>query len=472
PEPGTMWVGVSAPDAPDSVQSGDVACDLCSERKLRAVKSCLQCLVSYCQQHLQPHFSVAALKRHKLVEPSKKLEDSVCPLHGEVMKIFCRTDQSCICYLCLMDEHKGHQTLSAAAETSRKQRELEASQEKLRHRVQEKEQEVKELQRVAEDINQSADKALRDAEKIFKDVAQQIRCRQTSEVNKVCELQEKLEEEITELRRRSAALEEISQTKDHIQFLQSFTSLSGLGEAEDLAQVNVQPVAFHREADGTISELREKMQDILTEEWSQVPPRGTDVEVLVPQAEPKTRDEFLKYHRKVYLDPNTAHWFIELETCLVSAKYRYRTDSPTNHPDQFSDWYQVLCSESLTGRCYWEVVWKADFIRGDVFIAASYKDISRKGDESAFVNNRKSWALQCCKNGYEFRHNSIRTAVSGPISRRIGVYLDHSAGVLSFYSVSDDTMTLLHSVQTTFTRPLCPGFGLCFSAVDIQNDIP
>ncbi len=135
--------------------------------------------------------------------------------------------------------------------------------------------------------------------------------------------------------------------------------------------------------------------------------------------------------------------------------YTNKVQSYPDHPDRF-DVYQVLCRESVCGRCYWELQWSGDH----VYISVSYKSISRKGSgyECVFGSNDQSWSLFCSPSSYSFRHNNIKTDLSvKSIIRRIGVYVDHRAGTLSFYSVSD-TMSLIHTVQTTFTQPLYPGF--------------
>ncbi len=132
----------------------------------------------------------------------------------------------------------------------------------------------------------------------------------------------------------------------------------------------------------------------------------------------------------------------------------YTDQSYPDHPDRF-DHRQVLCRESVCGRCYWELEWS-----GCVFISVSYKSIRRKGrgDECVFGRNDQSWSLICSSSSYSFSHNNIQTDLSvKPISSRIGVFVDHGAGTLSFYSVSD-TMSLIHTVQTTFTQTLYPGF--------------
>ncbi|MEQ2234310.1 hypothetical protein ILYODFUR_030616 [Ilyodon furcidens] len=442
----------------------DVACDVCTGRKMKAAKSCLVCLVTYCEKHLQLHYESPAFQKHKLVDPSKKLLENICSRHDEVMKIFCRTDQQSICYLCTMDEHKGHETVPAAVERTEKQKKLQVSRQQIQQRIQDQEKDLKLLQQEVQVIHVSADKAAEDSQKIFtelirliqkrsSDVKQQIRSQQETEVSRVKELQEKLEQEITELKRKDAELKQLSNTEDHNQFLHNYPSLSALSESTHSSSINIRPLRYFEDVTAAVSELRDKLQDILRDTWTNISLTLTEVEVLLSEPEPKSRAGFLKYSCEITLDPNTAH--TELLLSEENRKVKWRSQPPffSSEPDRFNTCSQVLSRESLTGRCYWEVEW-----RGRVHVAVAYKNISRagSGDECLFGCNDKSWALECYQKGYKFGHNNIWTSISGPGSSRVGVYLDHRAGLLSFYSVSE-TMTLLHRVQTTFTQPLHAG---------------
>ncbi|KAM4605200.1 LOW QUALITY PROTEIN: uncharacterized protein ACJ7VT_017470 [Polymixia lowei] len=445
---------------------GDVACDVCTGRKLKALKFCQVCLVSYCEQHLQRHYDVAPLRKHKLVEASTEIQENICSRHDEVMKIFCRTDQQCICYLCAMDEHKGHDTISAVTERTERQKELCVSQKNILERIQKQKKDVKVLQQKVENINCSADKAVENSDRIFtelirsierrrSEVKEQIRTQQKAEVSRTEKLQKQKEQQIAELRRRNTELELLSHTEDHIHFLQKYPSLSCLSEYKDLPSTDICPLQYFEDVAVAMSKTRDKVEDILKQEVPEILLTVTKVDVLLSTSpESTTRDDYLRYSRQIKLDPNTAHVNLFLSKGNRKVTLMLEEELYPRHPDRFINTRQVLSTEGLTGRCYWEVEWSG----GDVSIAVSYKNINRGGDynECGFGHNNKSWALQSYSNSYEFKHNNITTPITGPRSSRVGVYLDYRAGTLCFYSVSE-TMTLLHRVQTTFTQPLYPG---------------
>uniref|UniRef100_A0A8C1RVF7 NACHT, LRR and PYD domains-containing protein 12-like n=1 Tax=Cyprinus carpio TaxID=7962 RepID=A0A8C1RVF7_CYPCA len=169
-----------------------------------------------------------------------------------------------------------------------------------------------------------------------------------------------------------------------------------------------------------------------------------------------------KYACFLTLDPNTAHTELSLSEENRKVTGVDENQPYPDHPDRFDDISQVLCRESVCGRCYWEIEQSGY----DVDISVSYKSISRKGedDKCFFGLNDQSWSLCCSRSRYSFIHNNILTCIPvKSISSRIGVFVDHSAGTLSFYSVSD-TMSLIHTVQTTFTQPLYPGFWVGYKS--------
>ncbi|KAJ8245166.1 hypothetical protein GJAV_G00274380 [Gymnothorax javanicus] len=452
----------AAPPADCYAGPGDVVCDSCTEQTFKAVKTCLVCLASFCETHLQPHYKSPAFKKHKLVKATGNLQEKICSLHDKLLEIFCRTDQQCICYLCTMDEHRGHDTASTEAERTEKQKQLGATQSKFQQRIQEKEKELQDLRQAVQSLKLSAQAAVEDSERIFTELIRSIERRRSevkelisdqekAEVSRAEGLLERLEQEIAELRRRDAELEQLSHTEDHIHFLQSCQSLCVPPGPGDLPSITVSPHNSFETVRKSVSELQERLEDVCKGELAKITESVKEVQTV----EPWTREDFLQCSCQLTLDPNTAHKNLRLSEGNREVTWVKQIQSYPHHPERFDSCYQVLCREGLPGRCYWEAEWRGD---DGVDIAVSYKDISRKrwGDSALGFNN-KSWCLYCSRSIYSFWHNCKRTEIPVPSSSRIGVYLDHRAGTLSFYSVSD-TMTLLHRVQTTFTQPLYPGF--------------
>ncbi|KAL7838715.1 hypothetical protein AOLI_G00271190 [Acnodon oligacanthus] len=275
----------AAPPAPRYAGPGDVACDFCTGRKLKAIKSCLTCLASFCETHLKPHSEVPGLKKHKLVKASSQLQEKICSQHDEVMKIYCRTDRSCICYLCTMAEHKGHSTVPAAIERTKKQNQLKEIQSQFQQRIQEKQKEQQELKQAVETLKRCAQSAVEDSERIFtelirsiekkrSEVTELIRAQEEAELSGAEELLEKVEQEIADLQRRQTELEQLSHTEDHIHFLQSFQSLCVSSGSEDSPSITVHQ---HLSFDGvrrSLSELKERLEELCREEFSKIPPQG------------------------------------------------------------------------------------------------------------------------------------------------------------------------------------------------------
>ncbi|XP_039518821.1 tripartite motif-containing protein 16-like [Pimephales promelas] len=448
--------------------AGDVECDVCTGRKHKAVKSCLVCQESYCQTHLDRHEEYHSRKPHKVIDATGRLQDMICRKHDKELEIFCITDQELLCVWCKEYEHKNHNTESTAAQRTEKQKQLKETQMKIRQRIQQRQKHLHQLREDVESHKRSAHTAVEDSEKIFTEIirsiersrseaTQRIRDQEKTAVSRAEERLERLEQEINDLKKRDAELEQLSHTQDHIQFLQSFQSLSAPPESTDELDVSFGSLSSFDGVRESVRQLRDKLEDFWKEEIKKISDG-----VTFTNMNPKTRNDFLQYSHQLSLDLNTVNKYISLSERNRVITYTDRLQPYPDHPDRFDQWLQVLCRESVCGRCYWEIEWSGD----GVFISVSYKSISRKGsgDDCVFGYNDQSWSLFCSSFRNSFIHNNIESVLPvKSISRRVGVYVDHSAGTLSFYSVSD-TMSLIHTVQTTFTQPLYPGFNVGYKS--------
>ncbi|XP_048879500.1 tripartite motif-containing protein 16-like protein isoform X2 [Brienomyrus brachyistius] len=412
-------------------------------------------------------------------------KDMVCALHHRPLDVYCRTDQRSICSQCVTELHQPHETVSVVTERKMRQEQLAMERNRFQKKLQERERKLLETRMTLESFRVSAWEAEENAKSISAELIQTIegRCSEVIEeiknqekaaVDEAKTLLQRMEQEIAEMRKRDSELEQISRTKNPVRILQRWPLPSLPAEPDDPPNLVVDlqlPLEMMKAA---LSDLKRQIGDMCDAEVMRIsntandpssthgssaaPERPSIPEQSDPEQsdrEPSSRPEFLKYACHLTFDPNTANHELTL-----SADGQEVTRGDKEYyaifPEKFVSKSQVLCREVLSGgRFYWE----AELEGTKAEVAVTYRGISRKGTTSraSFGANDQSWSLDCINGVYSACYNMKRIDIRVPYSPRVGVYLDHKAGTLSFYSVSD-TMTLLHRYQTTFHEPMCAGF--------------
>ncbi|KAF7667041.1 hypothetical protein LDENG_00082540 [Lucifuga dentata] len=488
------------PPSPDYNFAGpqDVGCDICIGKKNKAIKTCLMCLASYCDKHLKPHYESATFKRHKLVDEIGHLDRQICPQHQKGLELYCRTDQMCICVLCTVKEHKGHDMVSAEQERAEEQQRLGATQAEIQEKIHDRLKQMETLKQAVDSLKNSAQRALQECEKMFSDMmrsiermqqemAKLISSNKRAALNNAEGHMERLSHEIADLKKRDNEITQLSRTEDHIHFIQSYHMLIAQTEAEELPTVSVNPYFTFGPVTKAVSEMKQHLIEFSNDELVKVAKavnkmtfcqleeskkrktiKGEEAAIYksVPVQEPQHRDDFLRYVCQITLDPNTAYKQLYLSRGNRKAALKREPQSYGENSSRFDSLPQVLCKEPLSGGAYyWEVDWSGE----GAAIGVTYKGIKRVGysDSCRIGYNRKSWSLFCSDSSYSARHNKDQVEVNIPYSSRIGVFLDHKGGTLSFYTVGD-TMSLIHRFKGSFSEPVYPGFWVWYeSAINI-----
>ncbi|XP_076601915.1 E3 ubiquitin/ISG15 ligase TRIM25-like [Chaetodon auriga] len=274
-------------------EADDVECDVCTGRKNKAVKSCLVCLASYCDQHIQPHYESAAFKKHKLVSASKKLQETICGQHDKLLEVYCRTDKLCICYLCLTDEHKGHDTVLVEAEIQQKQRQLGDLKQSSQQRIHQREKEAQELRQAIFALTRSARAVAEESDAVFTELIRSIELKRF-EVRELIKAQEKtavgqaeqqlveIQKEIAELKMNEAELDKLSRTEDHIHFLQSCQSLRAPPMPMASPSVAADPKLTFGPVMTAVSDFKGLLQEVCQEGFVCIYEKVRDVVIVGP----------------------------------------------------------------------------------------------------------------------------------------------------------------------------------------------
>ncbi|XP_033962583.1 tripartite motif-containing protein 16 [Pseudochaenichthys georgianus] len=463
----------------------DVVCDSCIESPCRALKSCLTCLVSYCEAHLRPHLENPKFQNHRLVEPLRDIERRTCESHKWPLELFCCADSCCVCQDCVTEEHKGHNTIPVVEARSRIEKELRDKQMEMVKTVTAAENAINKLQLNTVTIESSVTEVKAVIETQFEEL-KAVMERAKREVTEILEADEKqalrqadgiqvhLEQRCTELKKTQAQVEKLSKNKNDVDFLQEYSewkkeatdnSLPGvsIGLMDRLTSFSSVIVESTRELCAMlVSSYVEKVKETCKNDKMGI--KTTVHEIVAAKQnmtipDPVTHTDFLKYSTNVSFDAETAHKFLR----LTEENRKVTNTTPWQHPypdvpERFENCRQVLATESFyLGRHYFEV----DIGGEGTHLGLTYKSIDRKGNESnsCITGNNFSWCLQWNGRTFSAWHSDVETPLSVEKFTRIGVYVDYSRGLLAFYGV-DDAMTLIHKYKAEFLQPIYPAFWL------------
>ncbi|XP_044199713.1 E3 ubiquitin-protein ligase TRIM21-like [Thunnus albacares] len=434
-------------------KAGEVLCDICTETKLKAVKSCLVCLTSYCETHLEPHQRITGLKRHKLIDPVENLEDRMCKTHDRPLELFCKTDQMCVCQLCLRTDHKKHNFAPLKKEYEQKKATLEENATKIKQTIQERRLKIQQIKQSVKISKEDADRETAASVQVFTALIQSVERGMAQLIDMIEEKQKttekqaegfikELEEEISELMRRSAEVEQLSRTEDHLQFLQSFPSLNPAPPTKDWTEVRVQS-----SYEGTVRRAVAQLEETLSKE----------MEKLCADVELKRVQQFAV---DVTLDPETAHAALILSDDGKQVTCGDVKKNLPDNPERFSSSPCVLAKQSFSsGRFYYEVQVKGK-PKWDLGVVR--ESINRKGHIA--VNPATGLWVIWLKKGNEYRaldEPGVSLSLKSQ-PQKVGVFVDYEEGLVSFYDV--DAATLIYSFTgCNFTEKLYPFFGPCLN---------
>ncbi|XP_034528918.1 E3 ubiquitin-protein ligase TRIM39-like [Notolabrus celidotus] len=430
--------------------TGEVLCDFCTETKLKALKSCLDCLVSYCETHLEPHQRLPALKRHTLINPVENLEKRMCKKHEKPLKLFCKTDQVCVCLFCTESEHKLHRIISLQEEYKEKKAELGKTEDEVQKMIQEKRLIIEEIKQSVTLSKEEADQETATSVEVYTALIQCVE-RSLAEVLNIIQAKHKttekqaegfikeLEEEISELTKTSTELEQLSHNEDHLQFLQSYSSQNPAPPTKDWRKVRVHP-SYEGVLRTPLAQLEQTLR--------------TKLRVLCTDTGIKKDKQYLV---NVTLDPETAHPKLILSQ---DGKQVYHGDvcqTVEDSPKRITQCFGVLGKQSFSsGRFYYEVQveGKTDWVLGVARESIHRKKTSRFSPQKGF------WTISL-KDGCEYKalvdSDPIHLSLSSNL-QRVGVFVDYEEGLVCFYDV-DASALIFSFTGCNFTEKLYPIFN-------------
>ncbi|XP_034541082.1 E3 ubiquitin-protein ligase TRIM21-like [Notolabrus celidotus] len=440
---------------------GEVPCDVCTGTKLKALKSCLVCLVSYCETHLEPHVTTTGLKRHQLIDPVENLEGRMCEKHDKLLELFCKNDQMCVCMLCTILDHKSHDVVPLREEYERKKAELGNTEAEIKQMIQKRRLKLEEFKQSVELSKKNADREVAEGVQVFSALMETVKRRLNRVTGTIKEKQretekqaegfiKELQQEISDLEKRSSEVKKLSRYEDHLHLLQNITSLKAAPPNKNWTGVRVHPPSY----EGTVVRAVKQLEETLSEQMKKL----IEAELKRVQQNEAELKRVQRYEVDLTLDPDTAGSGLILSDDGKNVYQSNKRKNIPNNPERFSYYPIVLSKQSFSsGRFYFEVQVKGKTWWG---LGVARESINRKGSITLRPQDG-FWTIRL-RNENEYTacdHHSVRLSLQ-PGPEKVGVFVDYEEGLVSFYDV--DARALIYSFTgCSFTEKLYPYFEPC-----------
>ncbi|XP_071773674.2 E3 ubiquitin-protein ligase TRIM21 [Centroberyx gerrardi] len=418
-------------------------------------------------EHHDPPIPYSPSRRYTLSGPAESSPNlPLCPAHLRGLEFFCRTDQTCICSVCVETaEHRGHSVIPAKREWHIKKSQLGITEVELKDLISERERKVEEIQNSLWDIQAAAERETEGSVCVFSKLVSSVeRCQ--AEVLEVIEMARRaaehraqslvreLEQEIAELKKRSTSLNQLAQSEDYILFLKTFPGLSSTPQTRDWSNARVVSELTSGVVLRTVTQMMERFQEDLRKlpEICQQSPS----EQSVSRSNPKVR-RVQEYAADITLDPNTAHPRLNISVDGKQVCCGDRYQPVPDNPERFDRVVCVLGREGFSsGRHYWEVEvgGKTDW---DLGVAS--QSINRKGKITVSPAHGYWFLSLRDRTDFAFRTEPSTNLGLNLRPSRVGIYVDCDKGLVSFYNV--EARVLIYTFMDSFPDTILPFFSPC-----------
>ncbi|XP_041841611.1 E3 ubiquitin-protein ligase TRIM39-like [Melanotaenia boesemani] len=433
---------------------GEVACDVCTGVKMKATKSCLVCMASYCEIHLEPHKTAAALSKHKLIEPVKNLETRICQKHEKILELYCKKEETFICQLCAETDHSRHQVVTSEVASQQKMIQIKRREREVELMIQDRHKRIEGIKHSRKETKENAQKQMEASVQVFtavieainkthEDLIEEIEERHDAEQRRFERLINELMQEIDKLEKKSIELQQLSQIEDHITLLQAFNQAYTLPTTQNWQKIPVYEIDFL----GYVQTSLRNAQQFLNME--------------IRKQESIELQKMKKFADDITIDPNSAGSWLTVsedgkEVRQSQKKYKLLAIALRSGESTFAAASQGL----TTGRHYWEVGVKeksnwALGVASGTFI---------KGEPVTPCPKNGMWGIghQDGEQYFALMEDQFPLMFSSR-PQRVGVFVDYEEGEVSFFNIEAKSCIYTFT-KCNFPDKVYPVFDPCLAA--------